>query len=889
MKRAKTIISFLFFSLIFFISWNSKSQEVFDINIAQTIKTIPENPTGIVSCWLMDSDTNWPRNKTNAQAFKDMGIKMIRFPYGHLSNNYLWTTPPYSDTTDIKPKIASLHEDPGSWTWAVDTTGEFKKAMDFNEFINICNDIEAEPFVCVNVLSYKYQDGPTYEELKQLAIDWVRYANILKGYNVKLWMLGNEQDLHENLLSKTEYITLYNDFANAMKNVDSTIYIAPAILNQEDWFRDVLDSCYHNIDFMTTQQYLWGASWTSGGYDTWKEFEGIHIPLIETLLSTLNSSPKPDMDVYITETNATPPSGWPDGTQNDLYRSLCWFDQCMGQLMTEKVKGNLYWCSHSPWQGEHGNGDLRNALTNDSLNNRKPTGEIIKIINENINTDFVSTNRVSGYIRNYSTYSSTKKELTIFLMNKNNQHVESKIYLHNLSAPSSYSRRVYTGTNRHDTLPVFSEKGNITLNDSGFVTTLDSISLTIIKLFDVSRIEEPAAPINKYIWIKSYITDQYLTTSANQLQATADTITDSSQVFYVEAGENGFIRLKTMAGKGGYVEAQSNDQDYLHADGTLNDANLWKWKYAYEHGKRYVVLESNIHTGQHARVNDGDTDKWLDALGGTGTWARFNYGLALSDSNFIISTRYGLLDNNAFILKVPDTLYVSGFKNGLTVSNNASIEIMNSCDTNGTPVNGQDTTFVDSGMCVWVTAEDESVKKYAIHKLSGLNYIISTETGTLDSANQTITLNDSVLTGELINALTISKHAKLNIVKISNVDTLFIHDTNVYVTNDFQAWVTAEDSSIRAYTININGPINLVNETYFQNLIINNSASALSFTSDEHIKQIKIFNIYGQRLIDVQVHNKKYELAVNNVKNGVYLIKIIGNKGHKTCKIIIHK
>lgn len=197
---------------------------------------------------------------------------------------------------------------------------------------------------------------------------------------------------------KSEYISLYNDFAAAMKEVDSTIILSPAVLYQKDWFVDVLENCYQYIDVISTQQYLWGTSWTSGGYNTWKEFEGVHSPLIETLLSALDESPKPNLDIYITETGATPPSGWPDGTQNDLYRSLCWFDQCMGQLMTEKVKGNMYWNSHSPWQGEYGDGDLRNALTNDSLNRRKPTGEIIRIINKNVNTEFVEANRVSGYL-----------------------------------------------------------------------------------------------------------------------------------------------------------------------------------------------------------------------------------------------------------------------------------------------------------------------------------------------------------------------------------------------------------------------------------------------------------------------------------------------------------
>ena len=44
-------------------------------------------------CWLLDSDLNRPRNTSNQERIVQMGCGSLRFPYGHLADNYLWDTP----------------------------------------------------------------------------------------------------------------------------------------------------------------------------------------------------------------------------------------------------------------------------------------------------------------------------------------------------------------------------------------------------------------------------------------------------------------------------------------------------------------------------------------------------------------------------------------------------------------------------------------------------------------------------------------------------------------------------------------------------------------------------------------------------------------------------
>ena len=223
------------------------SEQKIVIDVSKRTHKVSQNPGGVVSTWLMDSDLERPRETSFVSAMKDMGVKYIRFPYGHLADNYLWDADGDWGNT-LTPKVAASSQAPAKWDWAVNqSSGEFIKDMDFDEYISICNDVGAEPMVVVNILSYKYDNGPTYEQLKETAVEWVRYANITKGYKVKRWALGNEVDHHPEFISQDEYKALYSDFARAMKEVDPTIWTGPGLLG--NWHANLLAHDPDHIDF----------------------------------------------------------------------------------------------------------------------------------------------------------------------------------------------------------------------------------------------------------------------------------------------------------------------------------------------------------------------------------------------------------------------------------------------------------------------------------------------------------------------------------------------------------------------------------------------------------------------------------------------------------------
>jgi hypothetical protein len=133
-------------------------------------KNVNKGIAGANLCWLTDSDKYWKRPVSMEQAVRELGCKSLRFPYGHLADNYLWHTPPYNDADKgLRHAVATKTKIPMNWTWAVNKDGTFKGAMDFDEYMVFCKKLDITPLVVVNALSCKYKEGPTKESLIESA------------------------------------------------------------------------------------------------------------------------------------------------------------------------------------------------------------------------------------------------------------------------------------------------------------------------------------------------------------------------------------------------------------------------------------------------------------------------------------------------------------------------------------------------------------------------------------------------------------------------------------------------------------------------------------------------------------------------------------------------
>ncbi|GII80954.1 alpha-L-arabinofuranosidase [Sphaerisporangium rufum] len=146
-----------------------------------------------------------------ADLLKDAGVKMLRYPGGSYSDIYHWKT----------------HTAPGGYV-APDT--------DFDTFMSRVRRTGAQPMIIAN-----YGTGSPQE-----AAEWVKYANVTKGYGAKYWEIGNElygnghyganweADDHADK-TPAGYAREVVAFADAMKAVDPTIKIGAVLTTPANW------------------------------------------------------------------------------------------------------------------------------------------------------------------------------------------------------------------------------------------------------------------------------------------------------------------------------------------------------------------------------------------------------------------------------------------------------------------------------------------------------------------------------------------------------------------------------------------------------------------------------------------------------------------------------
>jgi hypothetical protein len=177
------------------------------VNARAGLATVPDTGLGV-------NDAVWD-SQLGTTAVSDLlkaaGVGMMRYPGGSYGDIYHW-----KDNTAPGGYVA-----PGT---------------DFDTFMGSVRRVGAQPMIIAN-----YGTG-TPEE----AADWVRYANVTKGYGAKYWTIGNElygnghyganweADNHEDK-SPSAYANGVVAFAQAMKAVDPTIKVGAVLTTPANW------------------------------------------------------------------------------------------------------------------------------------------------------------------------------------------------------------------------------------------------------------------------------------------------------------------------------------------------------------------------------------------------------------------------------------------------------------------------------------------------------------------------------------------------------------------------------------------------------------------------------------------------------------------------------
>lgn len=177
-------------------------------------------------------------------------VHSLRFPGGTIGDNYLWS------------EKKTARQD-----WFPFNHKASANDLDFDEFMSVAKCLGVQPSIVVN-LRHWVAAGQLEEGIAD-AENWVRYANIEKGYGIRYWELGNEvygkvkQD--QSPMTARQYGKYYAEFRRRLKNVDPSVelgLILPAKTDfvasgdTENWWNGALEGAGGEVDYVVIHRYV---------------------------------------------------------------------------------------------------------------------------------------------------------------------------------------------------------------------------------------------------------------------------------------------------------------------------------------------------------------------------------------------------------------------------------------------------------------------------------------------------------------------------------------------------------------------------------------------------------------------------------------------------------
>ncbi len=372
---------------------------IIQVHADQIVRTEADSFIGINVNFLRDTDANRaPGARPLGQALNELGVRWLRYPGGEKSDYFRFANPPY--------EVAN----PSALGWYGEQGGDW---LGFDAYIELCRAQGAEPYVVV-ACEKPENSGPPWAEQLEHAVAWVRYANVVHGYGVRYWEIGNE-NWHNHTGSPAEMAAHVQEFARAMRAVDPTISIG-ASGSDRKWWKDFLPRAASDLDFLTVSVYnTWG----------WKSYarfaEGPMPDLVGAAKIALEAidalPPGPDRErlrVIVAETNSVDysPEGWPK--TNTLGHALVTFSTFGALLQEPRITGAFLWTTRWIDDAEAAQNQFY-AL--DGMNQVLPSGAAVGLWGRHLHANML---RVTGASGNLAAFASGDSDgaWTIWLVNR---------------------------------------------------------------------------------------------------------------------------------------------------------------------------------------------------------------------------------------------------------------------------------------------------------------------------------------------------------------------------------------------------------------------------------------------------------------------------------------
>ncbi|KIK64082.1 glycoside hydrolase family 51 protein [Collybiopsis luxurians FD-317 M1] len=207
----------------------------------------PHNPNSL-------SDPYTGFRKDVLDALKELNVPIFRYPGGNFVSSYRWQDG--VGPKHLRPRRPEL-------AWLTEESNQFGT----HEFMQFCKEMNAEPYICLNMGTGTLEDALAWLEYCNSSAN-TYYANLRRTnghpepYNVKYWSLGNEVwgPWQVGQMESQDYAKKAFQWAKALKLLDPKIQlISCGETGYADWDRVTLKKLvpvidYHSIHIYTVSE-----------------------------------------------------------------------------------------------------------------------------------------------------------------------------------------------------------------------------------------------------------------------------------------------------------------------------------------------------------------------------------------------------------------------------------------------------------------------------------------------------------------------------------------------------------------------------------------------------------------------------------------------------------
>ncbi|KAL0579513.1 hypothetical protein V5O48_002506 [Marasmius crinis-equi] len=203
----------------------------------------PDNQHGL-------ADPKTGLRKDVLEALKSLNVPIFRYPGGNFVSSYRWQDG--IGPKDKRPRRPEL-------AWLTEESNQFGT----DEFMVFCREMNAEPYICLNMGTGTLEDALAWLEYCNSSAN-THFANLRRAngheepYNVKYWSLGNEVwgPWQVGQMTAEDYAKKAYQWAKALKLLDPSIkLISCGETGHADWDRVALKALAPVVDFHSIHIY----------------------------------------------------------------------------------------------------------------------------------------------------------------------------------------------------------------------------------------------------------------------------------------------------------------------------------------------------------------------------------------------------------------------------------------------------------------------------------------------------------------------------------------------------------------------------------------------------------------------------------------------------------